>query len=87
MLGQLESIRAYAALAHKSGRDEPLAPQYDFFAGRADRASCFASDAVDGGLPIGARGLELNVTGPHPLICEELRCARPRSHDPRTASY
>ena len=68
VLGQLEAIRAYVALAHQSGRDEPLAPQYDFFAGRTDRASCFASDAVDGGLPIGARGLALNITGPHPLV-------------------
>lgn len=67
VLGSLASIRAYAAAEHAAGRDEPLPPQYDFV-GRGDRAHCTYSDAQDACLPVGPRGLQLNVTGPHPMI-------------------
>ena len=76
VLGPLASIRAYAAQAHQSGRDQPLTPHYSF-AGCSDRMDCFVSDAEDGGLPIGARGLELNVSGPHPLVSSPITVFAP----------
>jgi len=67
VLGSLASIRAYAAAEHAVGNDEPLPPSYDFV-GRGDRAHCTYSDAQDAGLPVGSRGLQFNVTGPHPMV-------------------
>lgn len=67
VLGSLESIRAYASAAHAAGRDEPLAPSYDFVA-RGDRAHCVYLNAQDGGLPVPEAGIAFNVTGPHPSV-------------------
>lgn len=67
VLGQLASIRAYAAAQHAAARDAPLAPHYAFTA-TASRAHCVYSDAEDGGLPPSPGGLALRVTGPHPAL-------------------
>ncbi len=67
VVGSLAEIRAFAARAHSSGAAAPLAPDYNF-AATATRAHCTYRDATDGGLPVGAGGLSLNVTGAHPTL-------------------
>ena len=76
VLGTLATIRTYAATAHAAGRDEPLTPSYDFVA-RNNRGHCIYGDAQDQGLPVGLRGLELNVTGPHPSVIGPLSVWQP----------
>jgi hypothetical protein len=77
VLGSVAEVRAYAAAQHAAGADEPLAPAYRF-AARGDRAHAVFNDAVDAGLPVGARGLLMNFTGPHPQIIGPFTAFAPR---------